>query len=145
MNRKSKCSIALGLFSAIFFLLAASVLRNDSAIASDISQEEIERYVQARIDIGESMRHFFRNRKPPQFGPEGGPSMDALRKLEAEINNRVSEILAKYELTIERYQNRSPEVFADEAGVQAFLSSRPEIKKRYENLPQNPRRRGPRR
>lgn len=145
MNRKSKRRIVAGLLLATFFALAAHVLSNDSAIAAEISQVEIEKYVRARIDIGESMRNFFRNRKPPQFGPEGGPSMDALRKLEAEINNHVSEILAKHDLTIEQYQNRSPEVFEDKTGVQTFLSSHPKLKERYENLPQNPRRRSLRR
>lgn len=121
-------------------ILGAGPVWRRPALASHITASDVERYVRARIDIGESMRAFFRNRRPPQFGPEGGPSMEELRKLEAEINDHIAGILSKYGLTIEQYQSESPDVFAEEAGVERFLSAHPDLKKRYEALPQSPRR-----
>ncbi len=109
------------------------------AKADTPSVAEIEQYVRARIDMGEAMGGFFRNRERPQFGPDGGPSMEELRKLEAEINTFVAGILSKHKLTIDKWQSRSPDVFADEAGVSTFLDAHPDLKKRYEALPQNPR------
>lgn len=109
------------------------------ALADEPTSSEIEQYVRARIDMGENMGNFFRNRKPPQFGPDGGPSMDELRKLETEINDFIAGILSKHDLTIERYQSRSPDVFSDTAGVNKFLDAHPDLKKRYEVLPKSPR------
>lgn len=63
-------------------------------------------------------------------GPEG-PSMEELRKMEEEINAEVAKVLAKHELTIPEYQERSPEVFADKEGVDKFLAAHPDLKKRY--------------
>lgn len=128
------------LLIAVTILFGMNMLKMDIASATHISEVEIERYVRARIDIGESMGNFFRNRRPPQFGPEGGPSMEELRKLEEEINNQISEILSKYDLTIDEYQSRSPDVFEEEEGIQQFLSAHPDLKKRYESLPLSPRR-----
>ena len=119
----------------VFFPVSATVFGETA-----VSGAEIERFVRARIDIGESMRDFFRNRQPPQFGPEGGPSMEALRRLEAEINDNVARILAKYDLTIPEYRARSKAVFSDEAGVDRFLEAHPGLKARYRALPRSPRR-----
>ncbi len=124
------------------FILSVSLFPAHSAKAANPTPEEIEQYVRARIDMGENLGSFFRNRPRPQFGPEGGPSMDELRKLETEINDFISGILSKYDLTIEKYQSRSPDVFADQAGVQQFLDANPDLKKRYEALPQSPMRGG---
>ncbi len=126
--------------STILLILALSLGLGLPVFASHITETEIERYVRARIDIGESMRDFFKVRKPPQFGPEGGPSMDELRKLEEEINAHLSEVLSKHDLTIDQYQENSPDVFAEEEAVQNFLTAHPKLKERYESLPQSPRR-----
>ncbi|MFQ5950285.1 MAG: hypothetical protein ACE5J1_06330 [Nitrospiria bacterium] len=113
------------------------------ATAGHISEAEIEQYVRARIALGESMRDFFRNRRPPQFGPDGeGPDMERLRRLEEEINAHVAKVLARHDLTIEEYQDRSPDVFSDEEAVNRFLEEHPDLKERYEALPPSPRRRG---
>ena len=106
--------------------------------ATPPSAAEIEQYVRARIDMGENIGKFFQNRERPQFGPEGGPSMEALRKMEKEINDFISNILSRHDLTIEKYQSRSATVFADEAGVNAFLDAHPDLKKRYEAIPKSP-------
>jgi hypothetical protein len=107
------------------------------------SSAEIEKYVRARIELGESMREFFRKRGgPPQFGGGEGPSMDEMRKLEEEINSEAARVLEKHDLTIETYQERSPEVFSDKEGVGRFLEEHPDLKKRYEALPPSPSRGG---
>jgi len=136
----SKLSIKGQIVLTFFVLFGISMLTVIPANAASSSASEVERYVRARIDIGEGMGGFFKNRKPPQFGPDGGPSMEELRKLEEEINNFITDILSKYDLTIEKYQAQSPEVFSDEAGVRKFLKAHPDLKKRYEVLPQSPRR-----
>ena len=105
------------------------------------SEAEIEKYVRARIDLGESMKEFFKKRGgAPQFGGGEGPSVEEMRKLEAEINAYVAEVLEKHGLTIKEYQERSPEVFADKEGVGRFLAEHPDLKKRYEALPPSPSR-----
>ncbi len=132
MKRFSAVFVAVFLFSGMFFQGLPAVW------ASHISESDIERFIRARIDMGESMRNFFKNRKPPQFGQNGGPSMEELRNLEAEINGHVAEILSKHGLTIEGYQGRSAEVFEDE-GVQKFLDTHPDLKLRYDALPKSRR------
>jgi hypothetical protein len=107
------------------------------------SPAEIEKYVRARIELGESMREFFKKRGgPPQFGGGEGPSMEEMRKLEQEINSEAASVLEKHDLTIEEYQERSPEVFADKEGVSRFLEEHPDLKKRYDALPPSPSRGG---
>jgi hypothetical protein len=130
----------------ISFSLGKSEIRASQSAGRVISetkpsQAEIEKYVRARIDLGESMREFFRKRGgAPQFGGEGGPSMEEMRKLEAEINAEAAKVLAGHDLTIEKYQERSPQVFADKEGVGQFLAEHPDLKKRYEALPPSPSR-----
>ncbi len=124
-----------------FGKIEAVVSQTAGALSSETkpSAAEIEKYVKARIDLGESMTDFFRKRGgPPQFGGEEGPSMEEMRKLEGEINAHVAKVLAKHDLTIEAYQERSPEVFADKEGVNHFLEAHPDLKKRYEALPPSP-------
>jgi hypothetical protein len=43
--------------------------------------------------------------------------------------------LAKYDLTVEDYRKRSPEVFADESTIKRYLSEHQDLKARYEALP----------
>jgi hypothetical protein len=136
--------IFLLLFGAIGLLGTAMESPADSGPGTATNPAEVEKYVKARIELGESMRDYFRRRGAPRFGdPEGGgPSMEELRKMEEEINAHVAAILAKHDLTIEEYQKRSPEVFADKEAVNRFLSEHPDFKQRYEALPPSPMRRG---
>lgn len=114
----------------------------DAVPETKVREAEIEKYVRARIDLGESMKEFFKKRGgAPQFGGPEGPSIEELRKLEDEINAQVANVLAKHDLTIEEYQKRSPEVFADKEGVSRFLEAHPDLKRRYEALPPSPSRR----
>ncbi|HKY72654.1 MAG TPA: hypothetical protein VJL88_12110 [Nitrospira sp.] len=94
---------------------------------------EVEKYVRARIDIGEMMTNYFKG--GPQF-PEGQRPSDAqMREMGKDINAKLSTVLAKYGLTVEEYRAHSKDVFADEAGVKAFLNEHPDLKERYEALP----------
>ena len=58
-----------------------------------------------------------------------------MREMREDINTKLSKLLAKYDLTVEDYRQQSPEVFADDAAVQRFLSENPDLKKRYEAIP----------
>ena len=53
----------------------------------------------------------------------------------ADIQSKLSKVLAKYNLTVEEYRKRSPEIFADDASVKGFLNEHPDLKARYEALP----------
>jgi len=115
---------------------------SDAASEPKAREAEIEKYVMARIDLAESMKEFFQKRGgAPRFGGPEGPSMEEMKKLEQEINAYVANVLARHDLTIEEYQKRSPEVFADKEGVNHFLEAHPDLKKRYEALPPSPSRR----
>lgn len=133
------------IFGAIGLLAISSESIADNAPETATKQAEVEKYVKARIELGESMRDYFKQRGgAPRFGdPEGGgPSMEELQKMEEEINAHVAKILDKHDLTIAEYRKRSPEVFADKEAVNRFLSEHPDLKQRYEALPPSPMRGG---
>jgi hypothetical protein len=119
--------------------LAVLIVLTAWSVNAPADTDELERYIRARIEIGETMTKF--------MGQQGGGmdrSPENMRKMETEITAKVAAILEKYGLTIEEYRKRSPVVFADEAKVAAFLESNPDLKKRYEALPLHnaPERRG---
>ena len=70
-----------------------------------------------------------------KFGEGQRPSPDQMKEMGADINAKLGTTLAKYDLTVEEYRKRSPEVFADDAAVKRYLSEHPDLKKRYEALP----------
>ncbi len=94
---------------------------------------EVEKFVKARIDIGEMMMDYFSGGE--RFGQGQRPSPEQMRDMRTDINTKLSNVLAKYDLTIEDYQNRSREVFADKAAVASYLDKHPDLKARYEALP----------
>ena len=63
------------------------------------------------------------------------PSPERMREMSTDINTKLSQLLAKYDLTVQEYKSHSREVFADEAAVQQYLSDHPDLKARYEALP----------
>lgn len=69
------------------------------------------------------------------FGAGQQPSPEQRREMGADINAKLSKVLAKHDLTLEEYRKRSKEVFADEAAVQRYLNAHPDLKTRYEALP----------
>lgn len=95
---------------------------------------EVGTFVKARIEIGEMMMNYFSGGR--QYGGDGQrPSPEAMREMGADINTKLSTLLATHNLTIEEYRERSPEVFADDAAVKDYLSEHPDLKERYEALP----------
>ncbi len=94
---------------------------------------EVEKFVKARIDIGEMMMNYFSGGE--RFMEGQRPSPERMREMSTDINAKLSQLLAKYDLTVEEYRSHSREVFADEAAVQRYLSDHPDLNARYEALP----------
>lgn len=94
---------------------------------------EVEKFVKARIDIGEMMTNYFTGGE--QFKEGQRPSPEQMREMGADINAKLSKALAKYDLTVDEYRKRSPEVFTDDAAVKRYLEEHPDLKQRYEALP----------
>ena len=94
---------------------------------------EVEKYVRARIDIGEMMTNYFKGGET--FGEGQRPSDEKMREMSKDINAKLGTVLSKYGLTVEEYRAHSKEVFADEAAVKRFLNEHPDLKQRYEALP----------
>ena len=94
---------------------------------------DIEKFVQARIEIGEMMMNYF------QGGGNSGegqrPSSEQMKHMGADIHAKLGKLLAKHDLTVEEYRKRSPEVFADDAAVKGYLNEHQDLKTRYEALP----------
>ena len=98
-----------------------------------VEPTEVEKFVKARIEIGEMMTNYFTGGE--RFKEGQRPSPEQMREMGADINAKLSKALAKYDLTVEEYRKRSPEVFADEAAVKGYLNEHPDLKQRYEALP----------
>jgi hypothetical protein len=94
---------------------------------------EVEKYVRARIDIGEMMTNYFKDGQ--RFGEGQRPSNEQMREMGKDINAKLGTVLAKYGLTVEEYRAHSKDVFADEAAVTSFLNEHPDLKQRYDALP----------
>lgn len=94
---------------------------------------EVEKFVKARIEIGEMMTNYFQGGE--RFGEGQRPSPEQMREMGADINAKLGKLLAKYDLTVEDYRRRSRDVFADEAAVKGYLNGHPDLKARYEALP----------
>jgi hypothetical protein len=94
---------------------------------------EVEKFVKARIDIGEMMMNYFQGGE--RFSGGQRPSSEQMKEMGADINAKLGKLLAKYDLTVEEYRKRSPEIFADEAAVKGYLNEHPDLKARYEALP----------
>ena len=90
---------------------------------------EVEKFVKARIEIGEMMMNYFN-------GGEGQrPSPEQMKEMGADIQTKLGKLLAKHDLTVEEYRKRSPEIFADEAAVKGYLNEHQDLKARYDALP----------
>lgn len=107
------------------------VLAAGSCLAAEPA--EVEKFVNARIEIGEMMTNMFQGGE--RFGEGQRPSPEQMREMGADINAKLGKLLGKYGLTVEEYRKRSPEVFADDAAVERYLNEHPDLKRRYEALP----------
>ena len=94
---------------------------------------EVEKFVKARIDIGEMMMNYFQGRERYKEGQQ--PSPEQMKEMGADIHAKLGKLLAKYDLTVEEYRKRSPEIFADEAAVKGYLNEHQDLKARYDALP----------
>jgi len=117
---RSIIGIALGVL-----LFAGPALTAESA--------EVEKFVKARIDIGEMMTNYFQGGS--QFKEGERPSPEQMREMGADINAKLDKLLAKYDLTLEDYRQRRSEVFANEAAVKGYLNEHQDLKARYDALP----------
>jgi hypothetical protein len=112
-------------------LLLAVLLIAGHASAADPA--EVEKFVKARIDIGEMMTNYFKGGERFKEGEQ--PSPEKRREMGQDINAKLSALLSKYDLSVEDYRKRSPDVFADDAAVTRYLNEHPDLKQRYEALP----------
>ncbi len=94
---------------------------------------EVGKFVNARIEIGEMMTNYFKG--GAGYGEGQRPSQERMQQMGADINTKLTALLAKHDLTLDEYRKRSPEVFADDAAVKRYLSEHPDLKQRYEALP----------
>jgi hypothetical protein len=104
-----------------------------AAVGLAAEPAEVEKYVRARIDIGEMMTNYFKDGQ--RFGEGQRPSNEQMREMGKDINAKLGTVLAKYGLTVEEYRAHSKDVFADEAAVTSFLNEHPDLKQRYDALP----------
>ena len=118
----TRCIIGISLGGMLF---ASAGLAAESA--------EVEKFVNARIEIGEMMMNYFQGGGKTGEGQQ--PSPEQMRSMGADIQAKLGKVLAKYDLTVEEYRKRSPEVFADEAAVKSYLNEHQDLKARYEALP----------
>ncbi len=94
---------------------------------------EVEKFVKARIEIGEMMMNYFQGGE--RFGEGQRPSQEQIKAMGADINAKLTALLSKHGLTLEDYRGRSRDIFADDAAVKRYLNEHPDVKQRYEALP----------
>jgi len=103
--------------------------------ASAVEPAEVEKFVNARIEIGEMMTNYFKGGE--SYGAGQRPSPEKMKEMGDDINNKLSALLSKHGLTLEEYRARSKDIFADDAAVQGYLAAHPDLKTRYDALPLN--------
>lgn len=104
-----------------------------SAVVLAAEPADVEKFVNARIEIGEMMTNYFKD--GGGYGGGQRPSPERMNEMRADINSKLTAILAKRDLTLDDYRARSTEVFADDAAVKQYLSEHPDLKQRYDALP----------
>ncbi len=115
----------------IIGILLTVVLFAGPSLAADPA--EVEKFVKARIEIGEMMTNYFQDGE--RFKDGQRPSPEQMKEMGADIRTKLGTLLAKYDLTVEAYRKRSPEVFADNAAVMRYLNEHSDLKQRYDALP----------
>jgi hypothetical protein len=123
--------MAMNLASHMLGVLLGVLLFVGSGLAADPA--DVEKFVNARIEIGEMMTNYFKGGQ--SYGEGQRPSQEQMRQMGADINSKLTVLLAKHDLTLDDYRKRSPEVFADDAAVKRYLSEHPDLKQRYDALP----------
>jgi hypothetical protein len=126
-----KESMSMNLARSFICISLMVILFSGSGLAAEPA--EVEKFVKARIDIGEMMMNYFQGGE--RFSGGQRPSSEQMKEMGADINAKLGKLLAKYDLTVEEYRKRSPEIFADEAAVRGYLNEHPDLKARYDALP----------
>ena len=96
---------------------------------------DVEKFVNARIEIGEMMTNYFKGGE--SYGSGQRPSPEKMKEMGDDINAKLTTLLSKHGMTLEEYRARSKDVFADDAAVKGYLAQHPDLKTRYEALPLN--------
>ena len=125
--------MAMSLARSILGIALGVMLFASAGLA--VEPAEVEKFVKARIDIGEMMTSYFQGGE--RFKEGQRPSPEQMKEMGADIHAKLGKLLAKYDLTVEEYRKRSPEVFADEAAIKGYLNEHQDLKARYEALPLN--------
>ncbi len=102
-------------------------------VARAAEPADVEKFVNARIEIGEMMTNYFKGGE--SYGAGQRPSPEKMKEMGDDINQKLTALLSKHGLTLEDYRARSKDVFADEAAVKGYLAEHPDLKTRYEALP----------
>ena len=102
-------------------------------VARAAEPADVEKFVNARIEIGEMMTNYFKGGE--SYGAGQRPSPEKMKEMGDDINQKLTALLSKHGLTLEDYRARSKDVFADEAAVKGYLAEHPDLKTRYEELP----------
>ena len=121
----------IGLMKCALGVVVGSILLGGVGLAADPA--EVEKFVNARIEIGEMMMNYFQGGE--RYGEGQRPSQEQMRAMGADINAKLTALLSKHGLTLEDYRGRSKDVFADDAAVKRYLNEHPDVKQRYEALP----------
>ena len=121
----------MSLVRSIIGISLSVMLFVDAGLA--VEPAEVEKFVKARIEIGEMMTNYFQGGE--RFKEGQRPSPEQMKEMGADINAKLTTVLKKYDLTVEDYRKRSPDVFADEAAVKGYLNEHQDLKARYEALP----------
>ena len=101
--------------------------------ASAVEPADVEKYVNARIEIGEMMTNYFKGGE--SYGAGQRPSPEKMKEMGDDINGKLSDLLSKRGLSLEEYRVRSKEILADKEAVDAYLAKHPDLKTRYDALP----------
>jgi hypothetical protein len=123
--------MAMNLTRCIIGISLGVVLFAGAGLAAEPA--EVEKFVKARIDIGEMMMNYFQGGERYKEGQQ--PSHEQMKEMGADIHAKLGKLLTKYDLTLEEYRKRSPEIFADEAAIKGYLNEHQDLKARYEALP----------
>jgi hypothetical protein len=123
--------MAMSLARSIIGISLGALLFAGAGLA--VEPAEVEKFVKARIDIGEMMTNYFQGGE--RFKEGQRPSPEQMKEMGADIHAKLGKLLAKYDLTVEEYRKRSPEVFADDSAVKGYLNEHQDLKARYEALP----------
>ena len=95
--------MTMNLTRAITRLSLSVILFAGVGFAADPT--EVEKYVRARIEIGEMMTNYFKGGE--RFGEGQRPSEEKMREMSKDISAKLGTVLSKYGLTVEEYRAHS--------------------------------------